>query len=50
MHTKLCYDEIAVQMILELKSYFQSETTPDGAPINFHTVREHLRGIKRNDY
>jgi hypothetical protein len=48
--TSISYDDIAVQMILEIKSYFQSETTPDGAPINFHTVREHLRGIKRKDY
>jgi hypothetical protein len=43
-------DESAVIFVQIMKDYFGSETTPDGAKITFSSIREHLKGVDRNDY
>ena len=60
MDTDLTYDEIAVAMMQIMTAYFEGGCngytevkygyTPDDVKITFSAVREHLRGIKRNQY
>ncbi|QDP46467.1 MAG: hypothetical protein GOVbin3250_37 [Prokaryotic dsDNA virus sp.] len=60
MDTDLTYDQIAHSMLQIMTAYFaggcggysdvQYGYTPDNVKITFSAVREHLRGIKRNDY